>query len=241
MNIAVVDDNRQDADLLTHFLDNYKKYHSFDITVSYYPNGENFLASFCENDYTVIFLDIFMKDMDGIEIAKHLWEKDPQCLIVFLTTSQEHIWQAVSLHCFDYIDKQEMTQQRIFKVLSDIRKKLPDLRRYLDFSSGNRQIHLPLKKIQYILSDNNYTVFRMRNGEEYRYRIPFTKVLKLTGDVDYFLNCNRGILLNMNDIVKEETDVYVMKNGQRFPIRKLDRTSIRRVYHDYQFKKLDEM
>lgn len=81
----------------------------------------------------------------------------------------------------------------------------------------------------------------MRNGEEYRYRIPFTKVLKLTGDVDYFLNCNRGILLNMNDIVKEETDVYVMKNGQRFPIRKLDRTSIRRVYHDYQFKKLDEM
>ncbi len=50
---------------------------------------------------------------------------------------------------------------------------------------------------------------------------------------------NRGILLNMNDIAAEETDVYVMKNGQRFPIRRFDRVQIKNAYHQYQFVKLE--
>lgn len=243
MDIAVVDDDRADADLLIQFLYDYRKQYSFDITVTYFSSGEDFLASVYKNekDYMIIFLDIFMEKIDGLETARRLWERDSHCLTVFLTSSQEYIWQAAQLHFFDYIDKQYLIQERVFKVISDARKKLSLTREYLDFTSGSRQVHLPMEKIQYILSDNNYTIFGMRQGEEYHYRIPFSNVLKLIDGIDYFLNCNRGIVLNMNDILREETDVYIMKNGQRFPIRKLNRTSIRHIYHSYQFKLLDEM
>ncbi len=241
MNIAVVEDNRQEAELLLRFLEQYKKKYSYEMSISSFSSGEEFLASLEGADYSAVFLDIFLGKLDGMETARRLWEHDPQCQIIFLTSSKEHIRQAFRVHCFDYIDKKDFTYQRIFEVLTDLKRKLPAINQYLEFVSGNRSIRLPMSRVQYVLSDNNYTVFVMEDGAEYRYRIPFGNILELTEQVNYFLNCNRGVLLNMNDIVKEEADVYVMKNGQRFPIRRFDRASIKNIYHQYQFTKLEEM
>ncbi|MEZ3434649.1 MAG: LytTR family DNA-binding domain-containing protein [Lachnospiraceae bacterium] len=242
MNIAVVEDNRQESDMLVQFLKEYKEEHSLEMDIFCFSSGEEFVASFGNDvEYTAVFLDIFMGELDGMEAAGQLWEYDPGCLIVFLTTSREHIWEASRVHCFDYIDKRNFTRQRIFDVLTDIRRRSPHVSQYLEFVCGNRPVRVPMDKIQYILSDNNYTVFVMEQGERYRYRIPFGNILKLTEQVNFFLNCNRGVLLNMNDIVKEETDVYVMKNGQRFPIRRADRPAIKNIYHQYQFEKLENM
>ncbi len=241
MNIAVVEDNRQEMDLLFGFLNAYGEEYTLDLTISCFTCGEDFISSLNQTDYEVAFLDIFLKKMDGIEAARLLWEHDPACLIIFLTSSREHIWQAATVHCFDYIDKKDFTRQRIFDVLTDVRRRIPETPRYLEFMAGNLSVRLPMGKIQYILSDNNYTMFGMEEGTEYRYRIPFRSIQELTGQVDYFLNCNRGILLNMNSIIKEETDVYVMKSGQRFPIRRFERAAIKDIYHQYQFKRLEEM
>ena len=127
MNIAIIDDNKPESDLLIRFIDEYSETYSFEIKTSSFLSGEDFLSSLSPSIYSMAFMDIFMKGMDGIQTAEHLWEKDPQCLVVFLTVSQDHIWEAARLHCFDYIDKKTLTRARIFHVLSDIRKKLPQL------------------------------------------------------------------------------------------------------------------
>lgn len=241
MNIAIIDDDLLVSDLLLGFIEQYNQIHSFDTTVSCFSSGDGFLSSLPASTYTMAFMDIFMKGSDGIETAHHLWEQDPQCLVVFLTISQEHIWDAARLHCFDYIDKKTLTRERIFHILSDVRRKFPQLNPHLDFPSGNKQIHLPVNKISYILSANNYTLFGMDDGQETRYRIQFGVVAERASRVEQFLLCNRGILLNMDYIIQEEKDVYVMKNGQRFPIRRSGQSSIKQIYHQYQFKKLDFM
>lgn len=236
-----MEDNRQEADLLIRFLEKYREENFCEMAITYFQSGEGFLESLGDADYTMAFLDIYLGRVDGMETAKRLWGNDPKCLIVFLTSSREHVRQAFGVHCFDYIDKKDFTKERIFRVLNDLRRILPELNRNLEFVSGNQNVSMPMGRISYILSDNNYTEFVMDDGTQYRYRIPFGTILELTGQAGFFLNCNRGILLNMNDIIKEETDVYVMKNGQRFPIRRFDRSAIKNLYHQYQFKKLEEM
>lgn len=241
MYIAVVEDNRRDADLLLGLLEQYQEECFCGIAISYFQSGEEFLASLEKSDYTAVFLDIYLGRMDGMETAKRLWKLKPHCLTVFLTSSTEHIRQAFGVHCFDYIDKKDFTRKRIFGVMDDLCRRLAILDPNLEFVCGSKSVCIPMGKIQHILSDNNYTVFMMEDGTEYRYRIPFRNIRALTEQTDFFLNCNRGILLNMNDIIKEEMDVYVMKNGQRFPIRRFDRGSIKNIYHQYQFKKLEKM
>lgn len=241
MYVAVVEDDRQDVDWLLQLLNQYREKYFCEMTILCFQSGEEFLDSLRKEEYEAVFLDIYLGQMDGMETAKRLWQHQPHCQIIFLTSSTEHISQAFGVHCFDYIDKKDFTQKRIFEVLNDLRRKFPILNLDLEFVCGNKSVHIPMGKIQHILSDNNYTVFMMEDGTEYRYRIPFGNILALTDRVNFFLNCNRGILLNMNDIIKEEMDVYVMKNGQRFPIRRFDRGAIKNIYHQYQFKKLEEM
>lgn len=81
----------------------------------------------------------------------------------------------------------------------------------------------------------------MTDGTEHRLRISFKSVCEQVESAGCFLNCNRGILLNMDHIVHEDTDVYTMEDGHRFPIRRADRASIKKIYHNYQFEKLERM
>lgn len=241
MNIAVVDDIKADSDRLLELLREYDRQYPCSMTVSCYCGGEELLSSLHGSAYDAVFLDIFMEPVDGMETARRLWKADARCQVIFLTVSREHIWQAAGLHCFDYIDKEELTRERIFRVMTDLRARLPELSKTLDFVSGSRSFSLPVSRIQHILSDNNYTVFGMTDGTECRCRISFKSICELTGNIACFLNCNRGILLNMDYIRREEADIYIMQDGQRFPIRRFDRPAIKNIYHNYQFEKLDKL
>lgn len=66
MNIAVVEDSRREAEELIRFLEQFGKKHGCDLRISYYMNGEDFLASLGKNDYTAVFLDIFLGKMRAL-------------------------------------------------------------------------------------------------------------------------------------------------------------------------------
>ena len=53
----------------------------------------------------LVFLDICMGDVNGIELARHLRAVDEKVLIVFLTTSSEYAFDAFPIHPFDYLMK----------------------------------------------------------------------------------------------------------------------------------------
>lgn len=124
MKIAIVDDNKNDADNLSQLLDGYALKKKVDFLIKYYESGEDFLHASDRSPFDVLFLDIFMGGIDGIEVARELRRKNDPCLVIFLTTSTEHIWQAASLHGFDYILKDQLSQERLTCLMDDVRKKI---------------------------------------------------------------------------------------------------------------------
>ena len=124
MNVAIIEDNLSDASALTAFLNQYQQRCSMKLRISLYGSGESFLASSCEIQH-LVFMDIYLKQIDGIETARRLVERSPDSLVVFLTGSQEDIWRAVKLHvCFDYVDKSSLNYPRIEEILNTARERL---------------------------------------------------------------------------------------------------------------------
>lgn len=62
-------------------------------------------------DDSLIFLDICMKGMNGIEAAERVRKRSARCLIVFLTSSREYAFDAFPIHPFDYLVKPYQTSQ----------------------------------------------------------------------------------------------------------------------------------
>lgn len=240
MNIALVEDCDMDADILSSLIEQYKRQYCFKLDFIRYDSGEAFLASDFEK-YDLVFMDIYMKNIDGIETARRILEQKSDCLIVFLTTSKEDIWRAVKVHvCFDYIEKSTFEYSRLEEILNSAYRKLRFQARVLEFCSGKQKIRLPLSKIQYLVSHDKYTCIALENGQVLRYRVTFSSLCALLEKESQFLLCNRGVILNMDFITQTVRDTFIMANGEAFPIRKRNHAHIIQMFNDHQFKKLNK-
>lgn len=237
MKLAIVDDNQMEQEILSTTLHTYESERNITLDISAYIEGDSFLNAYHPGDFDLIFMDIYLKEQNGIDIVRQIRQTDSKVLIVFLTTSAEHIFEAAPFHFFDYILKPfEYTQ--VFHVLDEALQILPEAEPELSFEYRSFDVRFPLSKIQYIYSNNHEVIIHTANGSQ-SFRLPFYSVTEHLDDVR-FLQCNRGIMLNMDYIKTMEADYFEMNDSKCFPIKTKGRKQIREQYIKYQFLKLEE-
>lgn len=237
MKLAIVDDNKIEQEMLSDTLNVYASDKQLTLEIHTFCDGISFLNAYTPGDFNLIFMDIFLKDETGIDIVRKIRQIDPKVLIVFLTTSAEHIFEAAPFHFFDYILKPFACEQ-IFHVLDEATQFLPENEPELSFEYRSFDVHFPLSAIQYIYSNNHEIIIQTTNGSQ-TFRLPFYSI---TQDLDdpRFLQCNRGIMLNMDYIKSMEADYFEMTDSRCFPIKTKGRKQIREKYIQYQFLKIEE-
>ncbi|MDO4275596.1 MAG: LytTR family DNA-binding domain-containing protein [Eubacteriales bacterium] len=238
MRLAIVEDDKEDREKFITMAEKWAYGENISVETQEFSSGEAFTKDYQPGQFDLIFMDVFMRGMDGIETVKQIRQGDRHVLVVFVTNSREYIFKAAPLHIFDYINK-PCSYERMAYVLSEAQRTLPEQDKTLDFVCGRQEVSLKMKEIMYIEADNNYTVFTV-NGETYRYRISFSGIAALLPELQ-FLNCTRGIMLNMEYIQDQDNDTFEMTDGKKFPIRRNGRKQIIGQYEQYQFSKLENI
>lgn len=104
LQFAVCDDEppmaREIAALLSQYLDGCGAGH---YTVSQFEGGEALLRSGQEPD--LVFLDIRMPGLDGLETARQLRQRGSRALLVFVTVLEECVFDAFEVQAFDFLIK----------------------------------------------------------------------------------------------------------------------------------------
>lgn len=108
IRIAIVDDQPEARELLRQDL---LVRAPAGTSIACFDSSESFLSGFVPGDDSLIFLDICMKGMNGIEAAERVRKRSARCLIVFLTSSREYAFDAFPIHPFDYLVKPYQTSQ----------------------------------------------------------------------------------------------------------------------------------
>ena len=137
LNIAIVDDNRRDSEKLgravnKYLFENYTK--TFQLET--FNDGEEILKTFESEKFQIIFMDIIMNNLTGIDTAKKIRELDNKVLIIFTTTSKEFVFDAFPLHSFDYILK-PYEPERLAYILSEAIKILESHETYINIRVSN--------------------------------------------------------------------------------------------------------
>ena len=106
LNIAVVDDVRLDAEKLSRVVQRWlAESKQAAGTLTYYTNGEELVKNFEPDKYNLVFMDILMQNLNGIDTARKIRNRDNRTLLVFTTSSREFAFDAFPLHPFDYVLK----------------------------------------------------------------------------------------------------------------------------------------
>lgn len=139
LKIAIVDDDAQDTDRLAAFLAEWSEEHHLDFSVTVFHKSSDFLKAFETARYSLVFMDIYMGPPSGIETAMKLREKDSHALLIFLTSSQEHMSDAFRCHAFDYLVK-PFDLEQMKKTILDALAFLPEKEQYLNLSVRKQNV-----------------------------------------------------------------------------------------------------
>ncbi|EGD49498.1 two component transcriptional regulator, LytTR family [Ruminiclostridium papyrosolvens DSM 2782] len=230
MKIAICDDLRFDRTLLCEYILQYAKNNFVNIEVVEFDSGEEMLTSFLEEKYKIVFLDIYMKGIDGVEVAEKIRETDEDCKIIFTTSSLDHKGEGFEVAATHYLIK-PITYKRVEQALNRCKKILAFDAKYIELPLGKETVKIRLRDIMYIEAVRNGIVITTEI-EEYKIHMPMAKICDIIKD-KRFLRSHRGFIVNMQHIIATKENEFVLKNSFTIPIRQSGRKEIKCAYMHY--------
>ena len=85
--IAAVADSPTDRTWLSNKLEEYCKSRHIPYVLSCFSSGEAFLEALKARRFHIVFMDIYLSGISGVEAAQTLRNRDQNCKLVFLTSS----------------------------------------------------------------------------------------------------------------------------------------------------------
>ncbi len=139
-----------------------------------------------------------MDGMSGIEAAQMIRVTDRDAIIVFLTTSEDHMPDAFRLHAYEYIVK-PVRKEDLFPVMDDILKKTtPVTSPSFSFPVREGEACILFDDLVTVGTDaHNYLEIFDKDGNEYLTRMAFAAACDHLQSDKRFLQVRRGVIVNM--------------------------------------------
>lgn len=236
MRIAIVDDIESEREELHKRITAQLLCHTLNAQIFEYENGEIFLADADKEHFDLIFLDIYMNGINGVETATKLRIFDQECILIFTTTSTDHALDGFRVRALHYLVK-PYSDCELDNLFCEIIDRLPVPDKYLDVNIVGGTVRLRYNEIIYAshfkhqihihTSDGNTTVTRQTFRD-------FTADLE--GD-DRFFMCSRGVIINLNYAEDFDGTAFKLKNGDTISVSRDLTKSARLAFGDYLFKR----
>lgn len=192
-NIAIVEDDCSATDLLQSYLEKYGKDNDVQFNIFKFGKALTFLTNYTGN-YDVVFMDIELPDLNGMEAAKRLREVDKNVALVFVTNLAQFAVEGYEVNAFDFIVKP--VNYAVFSL---------KLKRVLDRAKVNRGVKLlisvddatmPISSddIKYLEIISHNIIFHTVHGD-YRSYGTLKKIEKQLEGAN-FMRCNSCYLVN---------------------------------------------
>ncbi|HHW57398.1 MAG TPA: response regulator transcription factor [Clostridia bacterium] len=182
-----------------------------DVNVEYSTgDGKNALEALIKIKPDVAILDIGLPGMSGIEVAKKIREYMPFLEIIFITSFEEYIKDAVRLYASDYIEK-PLDKNRLEATIKRIEEKLLKIENYVPLKTKDSVRLVNPKEIYFVQANKKRsTVYMQREKLLCEYSL---KEIEGILDKDVFFRTNRSYLVNLLKV-----DMLKDKNRTSFEI-----------------------
>ncbi len=155
-NIAICDDDRDQIEILREIVAGWASSREYLVHTYPFPSAEAFMFEYAENkDFDILLLDIEMKDMNGVELARTLRKEGSPLQIVFVTGYDDYIADGYDVAALHYLMK-PIKAEKLADVLDRAAKLLFDGGKHIVLNIHTSLVRLPLDKIVYIEAQQNY-------------------------------------------------------------------------------------
>ena len=234
MRIAVVDDIESDREKLTNMIIKFFLLKSYgEPFIDKFSCAEELLGIFRPALYDIIFLDIHMLKISGIEAARAIRKIDTGVKVFFVSASNNFASESYEVMASGYITKPY--DDLIFeKCISRIDfKKIKDERKII-LSNGQS---LALSSILYSTVSGHYVYIYVSDGNCVKIRSTQKDFSRSILGYPGFVSCNKGMIVNLTAVDKMESDRFIVNNGAQIPISRRKLVNVKKEYSAFKIDK----
>lgn len=214
MRIAICDDERNQINTIKGYLNKALK--DVDYSIIEAESGEE-LIEVCKNEQLdLVFLDIEMKKLNGIETGKEIREMNKDAVIVFVTGFRDYALQAFGIRAFDYIIK-PLTEKKFDVFFNDVQTRLKEIQfrnekdSRLLVKSKSVMKELSFDEIVFFEKSGHQVIVHVENGDEIAYYNSFKDLKKELGE-GLFVQCHQGYIINMDFVSSYKDKVITLRD-----------------------------
>lgn len=217
IRIAIVEDEAPHAELLKQYIESWRQHNGIEeVSMRHYCHARAFFFAWEEESYDMIFLDIQMPGINGMEAARKIRETDGGVKLVFTTGITDYLQEGYEVDAIRYLLK-PITWEKVWQCLDKLLQE-PTPARQLIFQIREGVVKLSEQEIGYFEARGHYTVCHLRaDGQELVLRESFNALCDRLRQRP-FIRCHRSYLCNIGYIDRVDRTELLLEDGSRIPV-----------------------
>lgn len=214
IKIAICDDEISFQQVLKKELEIY--YGALEITTEMFCSGNQFLETFKNNpmEYQIIFMDIEMPGLNGIDVSKQIRKINQSVTIIFLTSHTELAMEGYQVDAFRFLDKPLQVEKLVNTLRAFSELRLQDAK--FELQDKERNLLVNWAEILYMQSENVY-IYVVFENDKYLVRKKLSDIEKEMPKHTFY-KPHRSFVINLKFVKAYDGKKILMKNGVEIPL-----------------------
>ncbi len=238
INIAVCDDDRIETGIVEEMLRTFAAGQGVKINCDVFFDGASLIEAVRDQGmcFELVYMDIMMKDMNGVRTAQVLREMNIPALIVYISAYEDDLIELLCTEPFRFL-KKPLKVEEFRKVFSDACERIRRTAYYFTFSYNRVLYKLPFDRIVYFESNDRVISIHME-GEDSG-TMPDRFYGKIKDIEDYissmnkrFLRIHQSFLVNFDQVKKFAYTNVTMMDGRKLKISGERQKSVKKCIYD---------
>ena len=235
LKVAICDDSPIFLQNAVQLIKRWSEQSDIPVKLFTYDNGDELIAGNSSIRMDIIFLDIIMPLLNGLDTAKELRQKDTAARIIFLTSSPEFALESYEVKAQGYLLK-PVTYDKIKDALDECVHTLEVEPKNVVMKTAFGYQKLYFHDIEYAEAQNKRVVFHLKTGKSVESTEPlYSFEDKLTCSSGFF-KCHRSYLVYLPNVNRFNTTEIVTKSGRIIPIARGYAKAFKEAYFALMFQ-----
>lgn len=234
LRVGVCDDEKVIYSEMNKHITFYSEQRDISVETKYYQSGIELIENKDIADLDILFLDIDMPELDGIETAYKLNKFKNSCKIVMLTSKTERFKEAFKIGAFRFVTK-PIEQREVFDAIDDVRDRMIGNKELTLFRDGKNYI-IQQKDILYVMMDKT-SAYIFTEKHDFRSGDPLSW-WEQELDERIFVRCHKSYIVNLSKIVDIEKRMIRLVGGEMIPVarRRKEELELRFMKYDTKYR-----
>jgi len=230
INIAICDDEVPILEFVEREIDHFYVSRNIAVNVMKFTNGSTFLDACRNTNFHLVFLDIEMPHMSGIDVVAKLRSVYDDMEIIFLTSYENYVFESFRYRPLRFIRKSKIDSE-LEEALEAFQKIMDNSKNYYSFLTTDGVVIWRVDDIQYMEAFQHY-IYIHRKDKNIKVRGSLDKYEKEFGTWG-FIRIHKSYLVSYQHIYSINTNEVILTDQKKLPLSRRRNEEVKEKFIEY--------